>query len=483
MSPYLVLGLTLGYFFLMFVVSYLAGRRSDNAGFFIGNRSNSWVLVAIAMIGSGISGVTFVSVPGMVAARGMSYLQMALGFVLGQILIAFVLVPLFYRIKLFSIYEYLRDRFGMTSYKTGAWIFFVSKMLGASVRIFLVVLTMQLLVFDPLGLPFGLNVLTTVAFVFLYTFFGGVKSVVSVDVLKTVCLVASVALCIVYIAKGLGLDFWGMVSTLRESDMSRVFFFDDFRDGRYFWKQFLAGAFTMVATTGLDQDMMQRNLSCRNDSEARTNMMVSSIFQFFVIALFLLLGVLLYTFATQMEITLPENSDQVFPFLATGSYFPSIVGILFIVGLVAAAFPAAGSALTALTTSFTIDILGGKDKSDAQLTKTRKGVHLMMAVLMGVCIVLFNAFNNTSIINAVYVLSSYTYGPLLGLFAFGIFSKRKVRDRMIPPVVLLSPIICLVLDLNSDRWFGGYHFSYEILILNALFTMIGLRLISTKKGA
>lgn len=479
MSPYLVLGLTLGYFLLMFLVSYRAGREADNAGFFIGNRSNNWMVVAIAMIGSGISGVTFVSVPGMVSGSSMAYLQMALGFIVGQALIAFVLVPLFYRIKLFSIYEYLRDRFGMTSYKTGAWLFFVSKMLGASVRIFLVVLTMQLLVFDPLGLPFLLNVLMTIAFVWIYTFFGGVKSIVSVDVLKTICLVASVVLSIVFIAKGLGLDFGGVVTTIRESRMSRVFF-DDINDGRYFWKQFLAGAFTMVATTGLDQDMMQRNLSCKSDTEARRNMIVSSIFQFFVIALFLMLGVLLYTYAEQMGIQLPESSDQVFPFLATGDFFPEIVGILFIIGLVAAAFPAAGSALTALTTSFTIDILGAKEKEEKRLEKTRKWVHVGMALLMGVCIIAFEILNNTSVINAVYVLSSYTYGPLLGLFTFGIFSKRRVRDRLIPIVVILSPILCYILDSNSVEWFGGYHFSYEILIINALFTMLGLLICSHK---
>ena len=479
MSPYLVLGLTLGYFLLMFLVSYRAGREADNAGFFIGNRSNNWMVVAIAMIGSGISGVTFVSVPGMVSGSSMAYLQMALGFIVGQALIAFVLVPLFYRIKLFSIYEYLRDRFGMTSYKTGAWLFFVSKMLGASVRIFLVVLTMQLLVFDPLGLPFLLNVLMTIAFVWIYTFFGGVKSIVSVDVLKTICLVASVVLSIVFIAKGLGLDFGGVVTTIRESRMSRVFF-DDINDGRYFWKQFLAGAFTMVATTGLDQDMMQRNLSCKSDTEARRNMIVSSIFQFFVIALFLMLGVLLYTYAVQMGIQLPESSDQVFPFLATGDFFPEIVGILFIIGLVAAAFPAAGSALTALTTSFTIDILGAKEKEEKRLEKTRKWVHVGMALLMGVCIIAFEILNNTSVINAVYVLSSYTYGPLLGLFTFGIFSKRRVRDRLIPLVVILSPILCYILDSNSVEWFGGYHFSYEILIINALFTMLGLLICSHK---
>lgn len=479
MSAYLILGLMLGYFLAMFGVSYLAGRKTDNAGFFIGNRSNHWLVVAVAMIGSGISGVTFVSVPGMVATGGMSYLQMALGFILGQAVIAFVLVPLFYRIKLFSIYEYLRDRFGITSYKTGAWLFFVSKMLGASVRIFLVTLTMQLLVFDPLGLPFLLNVLLTVTLVWLYTFFGGVKSVVSADVLKTASLVLSVVLSIYFIAKGLSLDFSGLVRTLKGSEMSRMFFFDDANDRRFFWKQFLAGIFTMIATTGLDQDMMQRNLSIKTAKDAAKNILVSSVFQFFIIALFLILGVMLYTYAGRMGITLPEKGDQVFPFLATGGYFPVGVGVLFIIGLVAAAFPAAGSALTALTTSFTLDILGAGKKDDRALTRTRQAVHVGMALLMGVCIFVLNALSNTSVIDAVYVLASYTYGPLLGLFAFGIFSKRRVRDRWIPLVVLLAPALCFLLDRNSEAWFGGYRFGYELLILNALLTILGLLLISS----
>lgn len=483
MSAYLILGLMLGYFLAMFGVSYLAGRKTDNAGFFIGNRSNHWLVVAVAMIGSGISGVTFVSVPGMVATGGMSYLQMALGFILGQAVIAFVLVPLFYRIKLFSIYEYLRDRFGITSYKTGAWLFFVSKMLGASVRIFLVTLTMQLLVFEPLGLPFLLNVLLTVALVWLYTFFGGVKSVVSVDVLKTASLVLSVGLSIYFIAKGLSLDFSGIVRTVKGSEMSRIFFFDDANDRRFFWKQFLAGIFTMIATTGLDQDMMQRNLSIKTAKDAAKNILVSSVFQFFIIALFLILGVMLYTYAGRMGITLPEKGDQVFPFLATGGYFPVGVGVLFIIGLVAAAFPAAGSALTALTTSFTLDILGAGKKDDRALTRTRQAVHVGMALLMGVCIFVLNALSNTSVIDAVYVLASYTYGPLLGLFAFGIFSKSRVRDKWIPLVVLLAPALCFLLDRNSEAWFGGYRFGYELLILNALFTILGLSLIRGGENA
>lgn len=483
MSPYLILGLLIGYFVLLFAVSYLSGRKANNAGFFVGNRQNHWLIVAIAMIGSTISGVTFVSVPGMVFGSGFSYLQMVLGFVLGQVFIAFVLLPLFYRLNLFSVYEYLDSRFGISTYKTGAWFFFVSKMLGASVRIFLVVLTMQLLVFEPLGIPFIINALFTIFLVYIYTFFGGVKSIISTDVLKSVSLILSVVLSIYFISKALQLNFGDFTNLVKESDMSRVFFFDDLNDRHFFWKQFLAGVFTMIATNGLDQDMMQRNLSCKSYKESQKNAMLSIAMQLVVITLFLLLGLLLYTYAEQFNITLPAKGDEVFPFLATGGFFPIALGIVFIIGLVAASFSAAGSALTALTTSFTIDILGGKSRGEEELTKLRKQVHILMAFVMATCIYGFNIANNTSVIDAVYILSSYTYGPILGMFAFGMISKRLVRDRLVPVVAILSPILCFILDRNSEAWLSGYRFSYEILILNALFTIIGLTLISKRHEA
>lgn len=483
MSPYLILGLLVGYFILLFAVSYLSGRKANNAGFFVGNRQNHWLIVAIATIGSTISGVTFVSVPGMVSGASFSYLQMVLGFIVGQAVIAFVLLPLFYRLNLFSIYEYLDNRFGISAYKTGAWFFFVSKMLGASVRIFLVVLTMQLLVFNPLGIPFIINALCTVFLVYIYTFFGGVKSIISTDVLKSVSLILSVVLSIYFISKALHLDLGSFTTLVKESDMSRVFFFDDINDRRFFWKQFLAGAFTMVAANGLDQDMMQRNLSCKSFKESQKNAMLSIAMQLVVITLFLLLGLLLYTYAHQFNIYLPGKGDEVFPFLATGDYFPKALGIVFIIGLIAASYSAAGSALTALTTSFTIDILGGKSKSESDLTKLRKRVHILMAVIMAVCIYGYNLANNTSVIDAVYILSSYTYGPILGMFAFGMISKRAVCDRLVPLIAVISPILCFILDKNSEAWFGGYRFSYEILIINALFTIIGLAFISKKHVA
>lgn len=469
MTPIAILLTMAAYFVLLFTVSYVAGRRADNAGFFSGNKSSNWLLVAMSTIGAAISGVTFVSVPGMVAGSAFSYMQMVLGFTVGQILIAYVLIPLFYKYNLTSIYEYLNRRFGVSSYKTGAWLFFVSKMLGAGVRLFVVSSVLQLLVFGPLHIPFVVNAVFTVAIVYLCTFKGGVKSVIWTDLLKTCCLILSVGLCIFYIVRsGVSLDGF------RHSEMSQVFFFDDINDGKFFFKQFLAGIFLVIATTGLDQDMMQRTLSCKNYKDSQKNMVTGALLQIVVIGLFLVLGYVLYTFAAQQGVDMSAlKGDDVFPFLATGNYFPMIVGILFVVGFIAAAYSAAGSALTALTTSFTVDILNRKN-SDEKTTKTRQWVHVGMAVLMALCIYVIYFLNDDAIIQTVYKVASYTYGPLLGMFCFGIFTKRQVRDRWIPLVAIAAPVITWILDVNSQAWFGGYVFSHERLILNALLTFIGM---------
>lgn len=478
MTPAAVLVTVIAYFLVLYLVASLSGRRADNQGFFVGNRRSPWPVVAFAMIGSSISGVTFVSVPGWVQASQFSYLQMALGFVVGQLVIAFVLIPLFYRMGLVSIYQYLESRFGIASYRTGAWFFFLSKMIGAAVRVYLVCLVMQLLVFGPLHVPFVWNVAATMVLVWLYTYRGGVKSLIWTDSLKTFCLVASVGLCIYFIASDLHLGLGDAVGAVAWHDYSRIFFFDDLNDRRYFFKQFLAGAFTVIAMTGLDQDMMQRNLSCRNYRDSQKNIVTSGLLQLFVILLFLVLGVLLYLYAERSGIRTPERSDELFPMIATGGYFPAAVGVLFVIGLVSSAYSAAGSALTALTTSFTVDILRCTERCDeARTARVRKRVHAGMAATMGVVILVFGLLNDTSVIDAVYTLASYTYGPILGLFAFGIFTRRSVRDRWIPLVAVLSPVLCYVLQCNSERWFGGYSFSYELLIFNALFTFVGLCLL------
>lgn len=478
MSPTIILLTVCSYLALLFLLSYLSGRNTGNADFFVGGRKSHWLMVAFAMIGSSISGVTFVSVPGMVATNSLSYLQMILGFMVGQFIIAFVLVPLFYHMKLVSIYGYLRERFGIRGYKTGAWLFLISKMLGAAVRLYLFSLIMQFLVFEPFGLPFWLNVSLSLLLIVLYTFRGGVKSLIWTDCLKTLCLLLAVGLSIYYLMKGLDYSFSSMITHVQENPMSRWLFLDDVNSKSYFWKLFFAGIFIMIATTGLDQDMMQRNISCRNSRESQLNMFVSAIMQFIIVALFLFLGILLYSYAEAYHITLPAESDKLFPMLATRGFMPTIVGVCFVIGLTASAISSGGSALTSLTTSFTIDIIGTSHSNDRSITRLRHRVHLLMAIVMGIVMVNFHILNSTSVIDAVYTLASYTYGPILGLFLFGLLSKRNVRDVWIPSVVIFSPILCYVLQLNASRWLGGYQFSYELLLVNAFIVYVGLWIFS-----
>ena len=479
MTPTAIILTILGYFAAMLLVSRLAAKGGDNSAFFRGTRRTSWWVVAFAMIGSCMSGVTFVSVPGMVGVSGMGYLQMCIGFFLGYLVIAFLLIPLYFKLNVYSIYQYLEQRFGLTAYKTGAWFFFISKILGASVRLYLVCLTLQLLVYAPLGLPFALNVAIAMLIVLAYTFRGGVISLVWTDVLRTACMIAAVVLTLVFIARNLGLDLPGMVASIKGSEMSRIFYFDDVNHPQYFWKQMLGGLFTVVAMTGLDQDMMQHTLCCKNPKDSQKNLVVSTLLQNAVIFLFLCLGILLYRYAAANGI--PETGDELFPAVATHSGLPTIVGVLFIIGLVASAFGAGGSALTALTTSFTVDILGQAGQDEGKVRKIRKCVHLGMTLLMGLTILVFARLNNTSAIDAVYKLASYTYGPILGLFAFGIVMHQPIRGRWVPVVAIAAPLICLVLQLNSERWFGGYQFSYELLLLNAGLTFMGLCLLIKKR--
>ena len=428
---------------------------------FYATRSTAWW----AMIGSCLSGVTFVSVPGMVGSVGFGYLQMCVGFFLGYLVIAFVLTPLYFRLNVVSVYQYLEQRFGVSAHKTGAWFFFLSKMLGAAVRLFLMIATLQLLVAGPAGIPFWVTVLVVMLLEWLYTVRGGVKAVIGLDMVKTLSMVVAVALCLVLIAREVGAP---------DTSLMRVFYFDDVNHPQFFWKQLLGGLFTVVATTGMDQDMMQRTLACKSVRDSQKNLIVSVCLQIVTIALFLFLGVYLYQFAALHG--LEAKGDTLFPAVAWSGLLPAsgLVATLFIVGLVMAGFPAGGSALTSLTTSFTIDILGGKDSK-------RSWIHTGMAVLMAVCILVFNALNSTSVIDAVYRLASYTYGPILGMFSFGLCCKARVRDKWVPAVAVAAPLLCLLLDLNSVRWFGGYHFSYELLLMNAVFTMLGLCLLIRKK--
>lgn len=479
--PTIVIITIAGYFALLMAVSYFASRGSDNSTFFTGNRRAPWPVVAFAMMGAAISGVTFISVPGMVAAKGYSYLQMVLGFIVGYALIAYVLVPLFYKRNLISIYGYLEERFGQSTYRTGAWFFFLSKMLGASVRFFVVCAVLQLLVFSPLHIPFIFNVIVTIALIWLYTLQGGVKTVIWTDTIKSFCLIMSVVLCIYFVAANLGYSFGELTDAIAAHPSCRIFFFDNPKEATYFWKQFLAGVFLAIAMTGLDQDLMQRTLACRNSSQSQKNLIVSGITQFFVIALFLLLGTLLVIFLDSKGIGHPAKSDDIFGLVATHPDVPLVVGVLFILGLVSAAYAAAGSALTSLTTSYTVDILAAhKKKDEAGLTRTRKMVHMGMSAIMGLVIIVFYYTSDQDAISAVYTLASYTYGPILGLFVYGMFWSKPVRDRLVPAVCIAAPCLSWVTQWALNQLFG-YQTSFELLIINAIYTVIGLRLLSIKK--
>ena len=480
-TAWIVLATIAFYFALLFVISWITGRKTKSSEFFTGDRKTPWYMVAFAMIGASISGVTFISVPGAVLNNGYAYMQMVMGFFVGSVIVALVLIPMFYKMNLLSIYGYLENRFGLSAYRSGAWFFFISKMLGASVRFFVVCVVLQTLVFAPLHIPFEVNVLLTVALIWLYSFQGGVKSMIWTDSLKTFCLIASVVCCILLIANSRDLGFGGMVGAISDHSTSKVFFLEDFNDGRYFWKQFIAGVFMVIATTGLDQDLMQRTLSCKNFKESQKNMIVSAFIQIFVIGLFLVLGTLLYLYKDTYMPGETATGDAIFGAVAWSENFPLFIGIVFIIGLIAAAYSAAGSALTALTTSFTLDILqANKKQDDVQLTKTRKMVHIAMSALMILTIIVFYYLNDDSAINAVYSLAAYTYGPILGMFIFGMACKKSVNDKWVPLVAIASPIICYILQSNSEAWFGGYQISFELLIINGLITALGLCLLIKK---
>lgn len=477
MTPAAVIATVLGYIAVLFAVAWLSGRRADNAGFFTGNRRTPWYMAALAMIGAAMSGVTFISVPGSVAADAFSYMQMVAGFTVGQLVVAFVLVPAFYRLRVVSLYQWLDDRFGVSSHRTGAWFFFISKMLGAALRVYVVCAVMQLLVFSHYGLPFWLNALVTMGFVWLYTQQGGVKSLIWTDTLKTVCLVASLVLSILFIMRSLDMSLAAMATEVAASPMSRIFFFDDPSSGRYFWKMFWAGVVLLIAMTGLDQDMMQRNLSCPTPRDSQKNILLTAASQIVVIFLFLVLGVLLYIYMVRTGLAMPSKSDQVFSLVAVGGGLPAVVGVLFVVGLISSTYSAAGSALTALTTSFTVDILDGTSRyGDRRLTRVRRSVHVGMAALMAGVILAFGYLADDSVINLVYKVAGYTYGPILGMFAFGMCTRRKVRDRWMPLVALLAPVLSALLQYAArEMW--GYQIGFELLIYNAAFTVLGMILL------
>ena len=454
-----ILLIVLGYFIVLFGISHLTSRKANNDMFYRANRRAPWYMVAFGMIGASISGVTFVSVPGMVLTSQMTYLQMCLGFIVGYIVIAFVLLPLYYRLQLTSIYTYLGQRFGNRSYQTGAWFFLLSKMVGASVRFYVVCIILQQFVFEPAGIPFIVNVMSMVLLIWLYTRRGGIGTLVFTDTFQTLCLFTALVLIILEAIGHLHLSVSEAVSAIADSPMSRIFVFDDWVSPHHFWKQFLSGAFIAIVMTGLDQDMMQKNLTCKTLKDAQKDMCTYGVAFVPANLLFLALGVLL-TMALGSEM----KGDELLPTFVQGT---SAI-YLFVLGIVAASFSSADSALTSLTTCFCVDI---RRQSDNE--QLRKRMHVMMCFIFILFILLFRAVNSTSLIDAVYILASYTYGPLLGLFAFGLFTRRQPIDRFVPYICIASPLFCYALDTTTQTiW--NYRFGYELLMLNGLLTFGGL---------
>ncbi|MGC9470588.1 MAG: sodium:solute symporter [Bacteroidales bacterium] len=480
MKPIGVILIILLYFLVLLIISYFTGRKTDSAGFFIGNRQSPWYVVAFGMVGASLSGVTFISVPGWVGDSQMSYMQMVLGYLAGYAVIAEVLMPLYYRLKLTSIYTYLQGRFGFWSYKTGASFFLLSRIIGASFRLFLVANVLHISVFGQWGIPFSVTVTVTILFIWLYTFRGGIRTIIWTDTLQTLLMLTAVGFSVYYISRALNLDVEGIFRTVKQNELSQVFFFGDWNDERHFLKQFFSGAFITIVMTGLDQDMMQKNLSCRNIREAKKNMYWFSIILVPVNLLFLTLGVLIYSYAAQTGMDLPAHPDDLFPLVALQQGLGPALAVLFILGLIAAAYSSADSALTALTTSFTVDILNPGDIPENRMRRLRTRVHIGISFVLFFVIMIFRLVNDQSVISALFTAAGYTYGPILGLYAFGLLTRRKVRDNWVPAVALLSPVLCGVLSAFSEEWFRGYRFGFEILIVNGFISFLGLWLISMK---
>ena len=483
MSPALILGCVGGYFAFLLLIAWYTSRGANDNAYFLGNKTSPWYAVAFGLIGDSLSGVTFISVPGKVAADKFSYMQIVFGYVIGYVVIAEILLPLYYKLNLTSIYGYLRQRFGPNSQKIGAVFFLLSRLLGAAARLFLAASVFQLFVFDQWKIPFWLTVSVTIALILLYTYRGGIKTLVWTDTFQSTFLLLGVVLSIVAIARQLDLNLSGLIALVKNSEMSQTFFWD-WRGTNCFWKQFCAGAFIAIAMTGLDQNMMQKNLSCRSLGAAKKNIYAFTSVMVLVNLLFVSLGVLLFQYAAAKGIAIPDSTDKLFPMLAL-NYLGTFAAIVFVIGLTAATFSSADSVLTTLTTSFCLDLLGmeeRKELTDAQRTTMRHKVHIGFAVLLWLVILGFQAINSKAIIDAIFTLASYTYGPLLGLFAFGLFAKTKANDRLVPVVCCVSPLICFVLQQNSAAWFHGYKIGFELLILNGLLTYIGLWLVR-KHGA
>lgn len=482
MSPYLIAGIFIVYTVLLFLITWITTRKADSQSFFTGNRASPWFVVAFGMIGASLSGVTFLSVPGWVSETQFTYMLVVFGYLAGYFVIALVLLPLYYRLRLTSIYTYLEKRFGTWSYRTGAAFFLLSRTLVTSLRMFLVINVLQLFVFDAWNIPFLVNTMVFIILAVLYTFRGGIRTIIWTDTLQTGFMLLAVVLSIVFISRELDATVGNLVSEIRQSGMSKMFI-TDWHHERYFVKQFLSGMFITITMTGLDQEMMQKNLSCRNIREARKNMFTFSGILVLVNFLFLMLGAFLFLFAKKRGIS-TGMSDELFPTIAF-KYMSPLAGVVFMTGLISAAFPSADGALTSLTTSVSIDFLRldrRKDFTERKATRIRYLVHLAMASLLFICIMIFSLVNDRAIIDMLFTIAGYTYGPLLGLYAFGLFTKRKVSDRLTPVIAVLSPVICFFLSENSLQLLNGYKFGFELILLNGFLTFTGLLVFSRKNA-
>ena len=480
MSPYLVLSLILAYFFILVGISWLTSRNADTQAFFTANRRSPWFLVAFGMVGATLSGVTFISVPGEVGNSAFSYLQFVFGNIVGYWLVAGILLPLYYRLNLVSIYSFLGDRFGISSYKTGSFFFLISKLIGASFRLYLVAGVLQIAFFDAFNIPFSVTVIVTIALIWVYTFRGGIKTIVWTDTIQTVFLVSAVVFTIISISRIMGLNFSTLTERIFSEPTSQIFFWD-WRSGNHFFKQFFAGMFITIVMVGMDQDMMQKNLTCKNKREAQKNMFVFSLSFLAAVFLFLCLGVLLYVFAGEINLQIPAKTDDLYPLIAL-NHLGLPVGIAFLLGITAAAYSSADSALTAMTTSFSVDFIGIGRYEEQKRKQIKKNVHLFFSVMLILVILIFRAISNESVVVAVFTVAGYTYGPILGLFVFGIYSKRKVRDRWVPLVAILSPLVSYMISRYSEMLLWGYRFGFEVLILNGLLTLAGLYFISYREA-
>jgi Na+/proline symporter len=480
MNPYISLVILIIYFGMLITVSVYTSRGADTNTFFTANRQSPWYLVAFGMIGTSLSGVTFISVPGAVANIQFSYFQVVIGYILGYLVIGTVLMPLYYRLNLISIYSYLEQRFGFWSYKTGSGFFLLSRTVGSAVRLYIAAQVLQLALFKPLGIPFEVAVAITIFLIWIYTFKGGVKTIIITDTLQTFFLITAVILTIILVSRELNLhDVSEIWNTVQESKYSKIFYWDT-NDPKNFFKQFFAGAFIAIVMTGLDQDLMQKNLTCKNIGEAQKNMFWFTIVLVIVNFLFLSLGALLYVYAEAQGIPATAKTDDFYPMLAL-NHLGIVVGITFLLGITAATYASSDSALTALTTAFCIDFMNIEKRPEEKRSSIKFWVHVGFSVVFYVVILIFNRLNSKEVITAVFDLAGYTYGPLLGLFSYGALTKRSVNDRFVPFVCIAAPIITYIINLNSVAWFGGYQFGFERLIINGLITFAGLYLLKGTK--